>query len=121
MQVVTGTRAASEQQAVDIRAGGQRLTGFTPALHQIENPIGQAGLLPQLQGFLGSLRRQFTRLEHHGVARQQRRHDVAIRQMSGEVIRAEHRQYAVRAVAQHRSAVRHRSLAYAGTRLIGLQ
>lgn len=121
MQVIAGAGAAGEQQAVDIRTGRQRFAGFPAALHQIDHPVRQAGLLPQLQGFLGGQRRQLARFEHHAVSGQQRRHDMAVRQMAGEVVRPKHRQHAVRAMTQHRSAVGHRRLAKTGARLVGLQ
>lgn len=121
MQVIAGAGAAGEQQAVDIRTGRQRFAGFTAALHQVDHPVRQTGLQPQLEGLLGGQGRQLARFEYHAVTGQQRRHDMAVRQMAGEVVRPEHRQHAVRTMAQHRSAVGHRRLAKAGARLIGLQ
>ena len=47
------------------------------------------------------------RLEHHRIARDQRRDDVAVGQMRGEIIGAEHGQHAMRLVA-HRDLVAER-------------
>ncbi len=47
--------------------------------------------------------------EHHAIASQQRRDNMAIGQMRGEIIGAKHRQHAVRFVP-HRIAQAHRPL-----------
>ncbi len=38
--------SCGKQQPVDIRLTAERLAGFPTALHQVEHPGGQAGLLP---------------------------------------------------------------------------
>ena len=46
MQLVAGIGAAGKQQAVEILQRTQRLTRFTPALHQVQHAWRQASLLP---------------------------------------------------------------------------
>jgi hypothetical protein len=64
--------------------------------------------------------RVFARLEHDRVPGDQGRHDVAVGQVAREVIRAEHREHAVRAVPQHGVAVRDLRRGFAGARAVGL-
>ena len=54
MEVETGRRAAGEQHAVDITIFQQRLAGGFSALQQVDRPVGDARLLPQLDRFCGS-------------------------------------------------------------------
>ena len=98
--------AAGEQDAVEVRMRCQRGAGVTRAVDQIDDAIRQPGLHPQLHRPDGGLGRVLAGLEHDGIACDQGRHDVAVRQMTREVIRAEDGEYAMRAVAQHRIAVR---------------
>ena len=46
MQLVAGIGATGKQQAVEILQRTQRLTRFTPALHQVQHAWRQASLLP---------------------------------------------------------------------------
>ena len=46
MQLVAGIGAAGKQQTVEILQRTQRLTRFTPALHQVQHARRQASLLP---------------------------------------------------------------------------
>ena len=48
VQLIARTGAAGKQQAVDIAQRAQRLTGFPPALHQVQHARRQASLFPQL-------------------------------------------------------------------------
>jgi hypothetical protein len=100
-----GLAAAGEQHAVDQRVLAQRDAGVAAAVDQVQHALRQAGLFPQLHGLDGGARRVFARLEHHRVPGDQGRHDVAVRQVAREVVRAEHGEHAVRAVAQHGIAV----------------
>ena len=70
VQLVAGTGAAGEQQAVDRRAGGQRLASVPSSLHQIQHALRQSGLLPQLNCLFSGERRQLAWFEHHAVTRQ---------------------------------------------------
>ena len=46
MQLVASIGATGKQQAVEILQRTQRLTRFTPALHQVQHARRQASLLP---------------------------------------------------------------------------
>ena len=46
MQLVAGIGATGKQQTVEILKCTQRLTRFTPALHQVQHARRQASLLP---------------------------------------------------------------------------
>ena len=66
--------AAGERDQVDVRVLGQRRAGLGPgAEHQIGDAGGQPGLLQRPHQQDRGRRRQLARLEHEGVAGQQRR------------------------------------------------
>ena len=112
--------AAGKEQPVNVAQCTQRLTGFAPALDEIKHTRRQPGLLPQFDHRLAAPGRQLARLEDHRVTRQQGGHDVAVRQVTGEVIGAEHRQHAVRTVAQRGGPVRHLGTLFAGAGVVRL-
>ena len=105
--------AAGEKQPVD-GAFHQRRPGLAPALHQLDHPIGQARRAPAIDHRRADSRAQFRRLENHGIACQQRGNDMAIGQVAGEVVGAQHHHHPMRAMAQYRLAKRHRAAALAG-------
>ena len=47
MQLITRSGTAGKQQTVNVAQRTQRLTGFTPALHQIQHARRQPRLLPE--------------------------------------------------------------------------
>ena len=104
VQQVPDGGTAGKEQAVDQRMTGQGFSGRRGALHQVDHAIGNAGFFPELNGQLGNPGRQLTGLEHHGIARQQGRHNVAIGQMPREVVGPKHSHYAMGPVPQHRMA-----------------
>jgi hypothetical protein len=114
-----GGGRAGEQQAVDVLVD-QRLADLAAALHQVDDARRHAGLLQGLDQQLARQGRLFRRLEHHGVAGQQGRHDVAVGQVAREVERAQHRHHAMRAMAQHGATERHVAGVLAGALVIGL-
>ena len=120
MQMKTGGRAAGKQQPVDIRLAAERLAGFPTALQQVEHPGGQAGLLPQLHHRFATVRGEFAGFKHHGIARQQRWHDMPVRQMAGKVIGAKDRQHAMRPVTQRRGAIGQIAVLFAGAGVVRL-
>ena len=104
-----GARRAGEQQAVDAGMVGERLALRRAADDEADACRGHAGF--EVAGVEegaggGGL---FRRLEDDRVARDQRRDDMAVGQMRGEVVGAEHRQHAVRLVADG-GARAHRAL-----------
>jgi hypothetical protein len=78
-----------------------------PPLDEIDDSGRHARRLQRLDQHLTGQRRLFRRLEHHRVAGQQGRHDVAVGQVTREVERPQHRHHAMGAVAQHGAAERH--------------
>ncbi|MCY1419084.1 hypothetical protein D9M71_346620 [compost metagenome] len=120
MQQVAGAAGAGEEQAIDTWVGGQRHTGFTCALHQVQHTRRQAGSNPAVDGKLSDLGGELAGLEHHAVACQQRRHDMAIGQVPGEVVRAEHRHDAVRLVPQNSRGIGQRTTLFAGALAVAL-
>ena len=114
---LAGTR---KQHAVEVRIGAQRHARIAPAVDEVDDAIRQARLLPQLHGFDGRARRIFAGLEDDGVTGDQGWHDVAIRQVTGEIVRAEDAEDAMRAVAQHGVAVGDLALRDAGTCVVRL-
>ncbi len=47
MQLIARSGTAGKQQTVNVAQRTQRLTGFTPALYQIQHPRQQPRLLPE--------------------------------------------------------------------------
>ncbi len=120
VQQRAGVRTAGEEQPVDLPMIRERDAGVLLALHEVQHAGRQPGCLPHLDRRARDARRKFGRLEHDRVAGDQRRHDMTVRQVAGEVVRAEHRDDAVRAVTQHRDAVGHVLALLAGALLIRL-
>ena len=79
-----------EQDRVDAGVRAERGAGRRPSLHEVEHAAGNAGLLHALGVDLRRVRRDLARLEHHRVAARQRRQDVPVGQVDGEVERPEH-------------------------------
>ncbi|MNI40860.1 hypothetical protein D3C73_950960 [compost metagenome] len=105
VQVIAGAAGAGEEQTVNARVRRQGDTGFTSALQQVQHARWQAGFDPALDRQLGDFRGQLAWLEQHAVTGQQRRHDVTVRQVAREVVRAKHRHHTVWLVAQHSGGV----------------
>jgi len=120
MQGGAGLAAAGEQHAVDLRLRAECDAGIAAAVHQVQHALRQAGLLPQLHGLHGGARRVFARLEHDRVPGDQGRHDVAVRQVAGEVVGTVDSEHAMRAMAQHGIAVGDLGIRFAGARAVGL-
>ena len=117
-EVRPGARRAGEQQPVDV-AVGERRAGVAAALQHLEHVLGKPRGSPRL-GHRGAGRGgQFGRLEQHRVAREQRRDDVAVGQVAGEIVRPEHRHDPMRPMPQHRGAEPGRLFAHA--RALGLR
>ncbi|MNZ94857.1 hypothetical protein D3C78_1139750 [compost metagenome] len=120
MQVITGTAGTGEEQTVDARVRRQGDAGFASTLQQVQHAGRQTGLDPALDRQLGHFRRQFAGLEQHAVTRQQCRHDVAVRQVTREVVRTKYRHHTVGLVAQHSGGIAQRAALLAGTFAIAL-
>src|SRR3546814_5022381 len=67
-------------------------------LHQPDDAFGNARLVIEPDQHLAHGGRMFRRLEHHGVARYQRRKNVSVRQMGWKIIRPQHGKDAMRLV-----------------------
>ena len=98
VQQVPYRGTAGEEQPINARMRRQGFTGRHCPLHKIDDAGRKAGLFPKFHGQLGDTGGQFTGFEHHGVARQQRRHDMPVGQMPGKIIGAEHRHHAMGAM-----------------------
>ena len=120
MEMETGRRAASEQHAVDITIFQQRLASGFSALQQIDHPVRDARLLPQLDGHFGGGRRQLAGFKHDGIPGNQCRNDVPVGQVAREVVGTKDRHHAMRFVAQLCFSVRQRRLMKARPLVIGL-
>ena len=120
VQQVAHGGAAGEEQAVNQGMAGQALAGIATALDQVDHSVRHPGFLPQPDRHLRDPGGQLTGFEHYGVAGQQRRYDMAVRQMAGEVVGAKHRHHAVGSVPQHRLATRHLRFRVAGALVVGL-
>ena len=83
---------------------GQRAALVGAADQQADDAFGHARLVEAVDQQGAGRRGLFRRLEHHRIAREQRRDDVAVGQVRREIIGAEHRQHAMRLVA-HRDLV----------------
>jgi hypothetical protein len=73
---------------------GERAAGIAAPLHELEHTRRQPGLVGELHQERAHRRCQGARLEYHGVAERQGRHDVTVREMGGEVEGPEHREHA---------------------------
>ncbi|CRP91867.1 hypothetical protein PAERUG_P18_London_17_VIM_2_04_10_04627 [Pseudomonas aeruginosa] len=98
VQQVAGATGPGEEQTVEPTVGGQRDAGFATTLDQVEHAGRQAGLDPGLERQLGDLRGQLAGLEHHAVTGQQRRDDMPVGQVAGEIVGTEYRHHAMRLV-----------------------
>ncbi|MCY1423295.1 hypothetical protein D9M71_390040 [compost metagenome] len=99
---------------------GQSDAGIAGTLDQVEHADRQAGFGPALHGQLGDFRGQLAGLEDHRVASQQRRNDMPVGQVAGEVVRAEHSDHAMRLVPQHGGGIGQRAALLAGALAMGL-
>ena len=70
------------------------------ALHQVEHAFRQARPFPERRHHRPDARGEFASFEHHRIAREQRRHDVSVRQVRRKIERPQHSQYAVGAMPQ---------------------
>ncbi|MNE27688.1 hypothetical protein D3C80_1211070 [compost metagenome] len=120
MQVIAGPAGTGEEQPVDARVRRQGDTGFASALQQVQYTGRQASLDPALDRQLSDFRCQFAWLEQHAVTGQQCRHDMAVRQVTREVVRTEHCHHAVGFVAQHSGGIAQRPALLAGTFAVAL-
>jgi hypothetical protein len=120
MQQRAGIRAAREEQAIDLPMIRQRNAGVLLALHQVQHAGRQAGLRPQIHRHRRHSRREFRWFEHDRIPRDQRRDNVPVRQMSREVVRAEHGHDAMRTMPKYCYAVSHFLALLAGTFVIRL-
>ena len=94
-----GAGRAGEQQAVEAGMGGERLADLGPALDAADDALGHARLVIERDEILADRRRLLARLEDDRIAGEQGGDDVAVGQVRGEIIGAEHAEHAVRLVA----------------------
>ena len=80
-------RRAGERDLVDVGVLDQGLAGGTGAGDDVDHARGQVGLLADLGEQQRGERRRLGRLEHHGVARRQRRRDLPRQHHQREVPR----------------------------------
>ena len=116
---LAGARRAGEQQAVDARLGGQRLALLGTADQQPDDAFGNPRLVEAVDQECAGRRRLLGRLEHDRIAGDQRRDDVAVGQVRGEIIGPEHGEHAVRLVA-HRDLVAERGFELPLRRALGI-
>ena len=114
-----GAGRAGEQQAVDARLAGERATLVGTADQQADDAFGNARLVEAVDQELAGRRGLLRRLEDHRVAGDQRRDDVAVGKVRREIVRPEHREHAVRLVAD-RDAVAQRRLQLPLRRPLGI-
>ena len=114
-----GARRSGEQQAVDARLGGQRAALVRAADQQAHDAFGNARGMEAFDQEGAGRRGLLGRLEDHRIAGDQRRDDVAVGQVRGEIIGAEHRQHAMRLVAD-RDLVAERRLELPLRRALGI-
>jgi hypothetical protein len=94
-----GVGGAGEQHPVHPFVGDQLLAFLRPADQQLDHGGGDAGAVEALQQQFARRRGLFRRLEDDGVARDQRRDNVAIGQVRREIVRPQHRHDPMRLVA----------------------
>ena len=94
-----GARRTGEQQAIDARLRSQRATFVRPADQQADDTLGDTRSMEAIDQEGACRRGLFGWLEDHRIASDQRRNDVPVGKVRGEVIGAEHRQHAMRLVA----------------------
>ncbi len=94
----SGARRTGEQQPVDARLARQLPAFVGPADQQPNEPFGDLRLVEAFDEQRPGRRRLFRRLEYHRVAGDQRRDDVSVGKVRGEIIRSEDGQHAVRLV-----------------------
>ncbi len=82
---------------------GQRLAGFRSAVDNIDDAFGNSGIAIKIEKELADSRCLFGRFEDHCIPGNQRRDDMAIGQMCGEIIGSKNREYTMRLMA-HRIA-----------------
>ena len=99
MERLARARGAGEQEPVDPGLRGKRLALFGAADQQPDHPVGDLRFVQAANEELARRRGLLGRLEHHRIAGDQGRDDVPIGKVRGEIIGAEHRQNAVRLVA----------------------
>ena len=80
--------------------GRQTSPGFGSTLQAAQHLLRNTRLMEQSDQTFPAGRRLVRGLEDHRIAGEQRRHDVAVRQMRREIERAEHGEDAMRLVAQ---------------------
>ncbi len=80
--------------------GDQRLAFLRPAGQQLHQRRRNPCAIEELEQSLGHGGGLLARLEDDRIAGDQRRHDMAVGQVRGEIVGAEHRHHAVRLVAQ---------------------
>ena len=102
-----GMRRSGKQHPVDAIVRDQRLPFFGPAHQKLDHRGGNSGAVEAAAQKFADRRCLFTRLEHHHVTRDQRRDDVAVGQMGGEIKRAQYGHNPVRFVP-HRHGALHR-------------
>ena len=120
VQQVTGAAGPGEKQTVYPRIGRQRNARFARTLQQVQYTRWQPGLNPALDRQLSDFGCQLAGFEQYGVARQQRRNDMPVRQMPREVVGTKDRNHAVRLMAQHSGGVAQRATFFAGTLTVAL-
>ena len=94
-----GIDRSGEQHPVNARMRDQRLAFVRAADHQLDHVFGHACAMETGDQRLAHRRGFFRRFEHHRIACDQRGDNVAIGQVRGEIIRAEHRHHPVGFVA----------------------
>ena len=83
----------------------QRLARIRAAVDALHHAFGNAGFVETAGQEFADCGHFLARLEDHGIARDQRGDDMAVRQMRGEVIGPEHDHQAMRLVAQRGGAL----------------
>ncbi len=87
---------AGEEHAVDARVQRQATADVGAALHDFENAVGQAGFAPKCCEQRAHGGCELARFEDDRIARRERRDDVPVGKMGGEVEGAEHSEHAAR-------------------------
>src|SRR6185503_14183137 len=93
---LSNTRRAGEQKAVDSGLRGKRPALLRSADQQPNDSFGDFGFVKAANEELAGCRRLFRRLEHDRIAGDQRRDDVAVREVRRKVVGSEDSQDPVR-------------------------